>query len=192
MSVESEARAEAERALANYDSLYRSPRTGEYIIDSDEAQVAADLAGVVRTLLSASRREPSDCICTPAIAGISDGPNVDCPEHGEPSEAAKMLPILTDAIDRNAQDYAPEPSDTDEREWEYGAWKPWGGGAFKPAFDLGYARFMVAHDIRYKGWDVTRRRPAGPWERVEDDQWQGYCDRGSCCLELNHEGKCKQ
>jgi hypothetical protein len=23
------------------------------------------------------------CICTPAIAGISDGPNVDCPEHGE-------------------------------------------------------------------------------------------------------------
>jgi hypothetical protein len=49
-----------------------------------------------------------------------------------------MLPILTDAIDRNAQDYAREPSDTDEREW------------------------------------------------------QGYCDRGSCCLELNHEGKCKQ
>ncbi|WP_282847196.1 hypothetical protein [Microbacterium oxydans] len=24
------------------------------------------------------------CICTPAIAGISDGPNLDCPEHGEP------------------------------------------------------------------------------------------------------------
>jgi hypothetical protein len=23
------------------------------------------------------------CICTPAIAGISDGPNVDCPLHGE-------------------------------------------------------------------------------------------------------------
>lgn len=23
------------------------------------------------------------CICTPAIAGISDGPNVGCPLHGE-------------------------------------------------------------------------------------------------------------
>lgn len=23
------------------------------------------------------------CICTPAIAGISDGPNVDCPIHGD-------------------------------------------------------------------------------------------------------------
>lgn len=23
------------------------------------------------------------CICMPAIAGISDGPNVDCPEHGD-------------------------------------------------------------------------------------------------------------
>ncbi|MAP63146.1 MAG: hypothetical protein CMH34_05260 [Microbacterium sp.] len=22
------------------------------------------------------------CICTPAIAGISDGPSVDCPAHG--------------------------------------------------------------------------------------------------------------
>lgn len=23
------------------------------------------------------------CLCTPAIAGISDGPNVECPTHGE-------------------------------------------------------------------------------------------------------------
>lgn len=34
---------------------------------------------------------PEVCNCAPAIAGISDGPNTDCPQHGihqsEPSEA---------------------------------------------------------------------------------------------------------
>ena len=35
------------------------------------------------------------CICTSAIAGISDGPNVECPEHGErqaePSDATEVV-----------------------------------------------------------------------------------------------------
>lgn len=34
----------AAEALAAYDALYKNPRTGEAIIDGDEAQVAADLA----------------------------------------------------------------------------------------------------------------------------------------------------
>lgn len=32
------------------------------------------------------------CICTSAIAGISDGPNVDCPEHGEGTVPADDAP----------------------------------------------------------------------------------------------------
>lgn len=40
----------AAAALAAYDDLYRSPETGKHIIDGDEAQVAADLAAVVRSL----------------------------------------------------------------------------------------------------------------------------------------------
>lgn len=27
------------------------------------------------------------CICTPAIAGISDGPSMDCPQHGDAQDA---------------------------------------------------------------------------------------------------------
>lgn len=37
-----------QQALAAYEELYKNPRTGEYIIDGDEAQVAADLAAAVR------------------------------------------------------------------------------------------------------------------------------------------------
>ncbi|WP_126893533.1 hypothetical protein [Microbacterium sp. HSID17254] len=32
----------------------------------------------------------SACVCLPAIAGISDGPNVDCPEHGERLDVAVL------------------------------------------------------------------------------------------------------
>ena len=39
-----------QQALAAYEELYKNPRTGEYIIDGDEAQVAADLAAIVRAL----------------------------------------------------------------------------------------------------------------------------------------------
>lgn len=28
------------------------------------------------------------CICGPAIAGIGDGPNTDCPQHGDAQDAA--------------------------------------------------------------------------------------------------------
>lgn len=49
----------AAEALAAYDALYKNPRTGEAIIDGDEAQVAADLAAAVRNL---SRFEPSRII----------------------------------------------------------------------------------------------------------------------------------
>lgn len=40
----------AEKALAAYDALYKIPNEDRYIIDGDEAQVAADLAAVVRAL----------------------------------------------------------------------------------------------------------------------------------------------
>ena len=41
----------AAEALAAYDALYKNPRTGEAIIDGDEAQVAADLAAIVRGIV---------------------------------------------------------------------------------------------------------------------------------------------
>lgn len=37
-------------ALAAYDALYLNPTTGTHVIDGDEAQVAADLAAIVRAL----------------------------------------------------------------------------------------------------------------------------------------------
>ena len=40
------------------------------------------------------------CICTPAIAGISDGPNLDCPEHGEPQGEPSDAQVLVEAIEK--------------------------------------------------------------------------------------------
>lgn len=42
-------REKAAAALAAYDALYKVPNEDRYIIDGDEAQVAADLAAVVRS-----------------------------------------------------------------------------------------------------------------------------------------------
>lgn len=50
----------AAEALAAYESLYKNPHTGELIIDTDEAQVAADLADVVRSRLDADQRTEHD------------------------------------------------------------------------------------------------------------------------------------
>jgi len=43
-------------ALEAYDALYKSPITGEHIIDGDEAQVAADLAALVRAVQGAPQK----------------------------------------------------------------------------------------------------------------------------------------
>ena len=40
----------AAEVLADYDALYKVPNEERWIIDGDEAQVAADLAAVVRDL----------------------------------------------------------------------------------------------------------------------------------------------
>jgi hypothetical protein len=55
---------DAKDAISAYDDLYKNPRTGEYIIDGDEAQVAADLVKALKGL-------------TPTYALIAgDGSNV--------------------------------------------------------------------------------------------------------------------
>jgi len=41
----------AEKALAAYDEMYKIESTGEYLVDTGEAQVAADLAAALRATL---------------------------------------------------------------------------------------------------------------------------------------------
>ena len=58
------------------------------------------------------------CICTPAIAGISDGPNLDCPEHGEPqgepSDAQVNRDYLAQVIHKAVYSRIPLDDLTDE------------------------------------------------------------------------------
>lgn len=71
--------------IAAFDSAIR----GVEAWHSDDERTAAQYAGVREGLIRgreiALRRF---CVCTPAIAGISDGPNVGCPVHGETHEGA--------------------------------------------------------------------------------------------------------
>lgn len=52
----------------------------------------------------ATHTEPAkgECVCTSAIAGISDGPNVDCATHGAPtpSEGEREVELLADIVQR--------------------------------------------------------------------------------------------
>lgn len=59
------------------------------------------------------------CICTPAIAGISDGPNLDCPEHGEPQGEPSDAQVLA-AL--NA--YAPWATEYHLSDWGEGSAEP--------------------------------------------------------------------
>lgn len=61
----------AAEALAAYDDLYKNPRTGEHIIDGDEAQVAADLAAVVREQQQAPEKRPLIDARTAAAWGLT-------------------------------------------------------------------------------------------------------------------------
>lgn len=54
----------------------------------------------------------------------------------------------------------------EEPEWEYGVMSRQG---FAAAHNPEQARSMSTNDIRYQGWEVVRRRKAGPWVPVKQE-----------------------
>ena len=100
----------AAEALAAYDALYKNPRTGEHIIDGDEAQVAADLAAAVRNLarFEPSRTPPAD------LAEAADAPVLPEMERGEvralPTPSAAVVDAAALGADLPGVSVAPLPA----------------------------------------------------------------------------------
>ena len=143
-SIEDEARARLEARIAELAETD----------DIDKVRRALFSVQDVRTSLAASRREPSEAA------------TVACP-HWSPGRITMRTGCTACAADA-------EPSNTDEREWEYG-WNT--GSTVSPAGTREQAEKALTVRQALGGvgtgdWGsrFMRRRPAGPWEVVPDGE----------------------